>query len=373
MNTTKIGVLIDFVISDSANKVMYDAMNLAFDEALEKGLLDRPIELVVREAEGIARGGSAHDVVRAWQELKDEGVIGIYGPWASENAIALRSHVEEAGHVASLSMTGTDRWYGEWCFTINNGSLPEDPYLVTNFLGNKGVESAAVVYDKSAIGNEFRQFMREACEFDGIEVIAEFGIQQTETDLLAVATRLKAAGADAVIYCGFGISATYLNTAFEALGWDPLRVMTTSFMTAQFIPRGMASIRGWIGCDQYDEENLVGQAVLSRIEARYGYRPANMWSLINYDFAHVIAHAVSKTFPLSPEGFKAGLERVKFLPAANGGPRGLLSFGPYIRRGWLSTDFIVMREISPDLDEAEDPFLHGPGTVFTHRYQPRIR
>src|SRR3546814_14097715 len=83
-----------------------------------------------------------------------------------------------------------------------------------------------------------------------------------------------------------------------ALDWDPLRVMNTSFMTAPFIPQGWNALRGWIGCDQYDEENIVAQAMLDRFKNRYGYRPENFWPLINYDFTNVLDHALPKAHPL---------------------------------------------------------------------------
>src|SRR3546814_4687719 len=68
--------------------------------------------------------------------------------------------------------------------------------------------------------------------------------------------------------------------------------MNTSFMTAAALPQGIQALRGWIGIDQYDEENLVGQRMLDRFEARFGYRPQNFWSVLNYDFANIIAHGL---------------------------------------------------------------------------------
>lgn len=368
----RIGLLIDFPIIEKAKRVMYDALNLAFDEALENGLIDRPVELVVREFGGVLRGGGYSEALTAWKEVAAAGVIGIYGPWCSENALVLHSHIEKEGHIPSLAMTGTDGWYGEWCFGINNGSLSEDPRLMTNYLGLQGVKTVAVIYERSAIGEEFRRFFHEACKFDRIEILAEQQINGSDKDLLPVARRIKEAGADGLAYLGEGIAACYLNKAFATLDWNPLRVMTSGFMAAPYLPEGIQSIKGWIGCDQYDEENKIGQDFLDRFQKRYGYRPANLWSLINYDFGNVIAHGLANSYPLSPEGFKAGLERVKFLPAANGGARGLISFGPYQRRGWLSPDFIILREVEPDLPDNTEVVLDGPGTIFRHRFTPRI-
>ncbi|MFH1006333.1 MAG: ABC transporter substrate-binding protein [Candidatus Latescibacterota bacterium] len=372
LKSTRIGLIIDFPIIEKAKRVMYDALNLAFDEALEDGLIDRQIELVVREFGGVLRGGGYSEALKAWKEIAAEGAVGIYGPWCSENALAIRGYIENEGHVPSLAMTGTDGWYGEWCFGINNGSLSEDPRLMTNYLGIQGVKTVAVIYEHSAIGEEFRRFFREACAFDRLEILVEYKIKGSDTDLLPAAKRLKEADADAVAYLGEGIAACYLNKAFDVLDWNPRRVMTSGFMAAPYIPEGIQSIKGWVGCDQYDEENKVGQDFLDRFQRRYGYRPANLFSLMNYDFGNVITHALANSFPVSPEGFKAGLERVKFLPAANGGARGLISFGPYQRRGWLNPDFIILREVDPELPDDTEVVLGGPGTIFRHRFTPRI-
>src|SRR3546814_5477414 len=105
--------------------------------------------------------------------------------------------------------------------------------------------------------------VRDACRFDGIEIISGQSVAQTSDDLSAEAFKLKEADADAVAYLGFGLPAVHLNTAFTALDWNPLRVMNTSFMTAAALPQGIQALRGWIGIDQYDEENLVGQRMRS--------------------------------------------------------------------------------------------------------------
>lgn len=368
-NTIKIGFLQEFGMVDHAQKPWDDGLRMALDEAFEDGLVDRPIELVHTKMSGLPTG-SWLDVQRAWQELADEGVVCILGPITSENAIALRSYIEDVGHIPTLSITGTDRWYGEWCFNINNGSLPEDPYLMANFLALEGCRTVAVVYDRSAIGAEYRDFFREACEFEGLEVVAEEGVAPRATDLMEQATAAKAVSPDALAYFGLGLSVLHLNKALEALDWDPVKVMSTAFMTAPIVPEGLQSIRGWVGCDQYDEENLVTQDFLARFEKRYGYRPENVQSTLPYDCGAVIARALSKAHPMTPLGVKQGLEQVKMLPAATGGPGAVLSFAPYVRRAWLSADFIVLRQVPQEL--SGEVLMTGPNrTVLKHRLRPR--
>jgi branched-chain amino acid transport system substrate-binding protein len=367
--TIRVGMVWDFQMPESSLRPFRDAFQLALDEGLENGLIDRPVEIISREVAGLPKG-NVHDVLKAWKEVADEGVVCIFGPGVSDNAIGIRRYIEEQGRIPSIGWVGTDRWYGEYCFNINSGSLPEDPYLMANYLAIKGVNTVAVAHDRSAIGEEYRAFFREACEFEGLRVVSEEGLGQVQTDVLGAMERARAAQPDALAYLGFGYPAVQMNKALEEIGWDPIRVMNTSFLTAPLLPEGLESLKGWIGCDQYDEENRVGQDVLDRFEKRYGYRPQNYLSLMSYDTANVIVHALSKAHPLSPEGVKVGLEKVKMLPAATGGPGGVFSFGPYLRRGWLSPTFIVMREVDPELT-GEITLMGAPGTVLRHRLEPR--
>jgi branched-chain amino acid transport system substrate-binding protein len=368
--TIKVGFLQEFVMVDHAQRPWDDGLRMALDEAYEDGLVDRPIELVHKVLDGLPIG-SWIDVRRAWQELAAEGVVCILGPITSENAISLRDYIEGDGQVPTLSITGTDRWYGDWCFALNNGSLPEDPYLMANFLALEGIRTTAVVYDRSATGIEYLEFFREACDFEGVSIVFADAVGQLQTDWDATIAKAKASGAESLSHLGLGISVLHANKALEANDWAPrLKVMNTGFMTAPIVPEGLASIRGWVGCDQYDEENLVTQDFLLRFEKRYGYRPESVQSTLSYDCGAIIAQALSKAHPMTPSGVKAGLEKIKMFPAATGGQGGVLSFAPFVRRPWLTKDFIVLREVPEDF--VGETVMTGPNnTVMRHRLRPR--
>src|SRR3546814_1160966 len=86
----KIGVLIDFLNGAQAGRILRDALALGFDEALAKGLIDRPVELVFREVDGLPRG-NFNDVLIAYRELVAEGVLGVYGPTIDRKSTRLKS------------------------------------------------------------------------------------------------------------------------------------------------------------------------------------------------------------------------------------------------------------------------------------------
>ncbi|MGD9795964.1 MAG: ABC transporter substrate-binding protein, partial [Acidimicrobiia bacterium] len=274
------------------------------------------------------------------------------------------------GHIPTIAWGGSDGIYGEWTFALTNGSLPEEPCLMANYLAHNGSRTVAAIYEDSYIGREYLTFFKDACRFEGLRVIAEEPISQISTDLSATVGRVRAAGADAIGYFGFGLPAVHINAELAAIGWDPLRVMTTAFLTAPFTPQGMKALKGWAGVDQYDEANPVGQAVIERFAQRHGYRPENFMMSYCYDLANLVAHAISKAHPISAAGVKRGLEKVKMLPAASGGADTFISLAPYVRRGWLGAHYLVVRQATTD----DDVTIFGDmGTTLVHRMTARTR
>jgi len=324
--------------------VQPDALRLAFDEAYEAHLIDRPIELVSRHVEGLPRGTS-HVVLRAWQELADEGVVAIYGPNKSENLIAIRSYIETHGHVPTVTIAGSELNLGEWIFQVQSGSNAEEQYLIAGFLVREGARTISVVHESNATGDETLRMFLNASRRHLLSVIHYEQIGQTQTDMAHVARRLRESECDAVVYLGYGFPVVELAREFEAMGWSPLRVMGSAFQTAMSVAAtGLGWVEGWVGVDFYDEGNEVAQSFLKRFSARFGYRPANGMACYCFDSGQVLAHGIANARPLSPAGVRRGLEAVKWLPAATGGAGTLLNLGPYMHRALVGPTFMVLRE-----------------------------
>ena len=150
------------------------------------------------------------------------------------------------------------------------------------------------------------------------------------------------------MHCGFGFGVVRVNPALDAIGWDPPRFMGTAFQNAWINERMWNAMLGWVGVDQYDPANPVGQAFLDEFEAAYGRRPEYCVPVVNRDLATVLLHTFADAHPLTPRGVKEALERVKMLPAASGAPGTYLSFGKWTRRGWMGAGYLVARRLDPD-------------------------
>jgi ABC-type branched-subunit amino acid transport system substrate-binding protein len=348
----RIGVLMDFRMPPpdhwDAMRDILDALRLTFAEALASGQLDRPVELVVREVDGLPRG-TVKDVIDAYAELVDEGCLAVFGPMVSENAVPVREEIERRFRVPSISLCGSDEWLGEWTFALSNGSLTDEPYVLANLCARAGQRRVAVLVERSLIGPRYLDFFRQASRFEGLTIAAETWIPQTGFDAARAIRELHELEPDALVHLGFGLGAVGINEALRALGWNPPRYMGTAWEDGYCADEIFETYLGWIGLEQYDEANRLGQDFLDRFQKAYGRRPEYYAPVVAHDVARAFAHALDAAEPLSPRGVMQALERVKMLPAASGSPGTRISFGKWTRRGWMGAGYLVAREVAPDL------------------------
>ena len=347
----KLGYLMDFRLPDNYPQEMRDdltrSFQLVFDEGLAQGVIDRPVEIVFREVEGLPKG-TVKAVIDAYGDLVDEGCLAVFGPAITDNVVPTKEAIEERFHVPAISVTGSEEWLGEWTFALSMGSMTDEPIFWADLLAKGGHTEVGVLAEQSLVGQSYLANLRDACARRGIRIVAEASIPQTAQDVGAAVRKLHEAKAQALVHVGFGFGIVFVNPALRELDWDPPRFLGTAFQNAWINPVMWDAILGWVGLDQYDEANLVGQAFLDRFAEVYGRRPEYCVPVVNRDLATVLLHAFAGARPLSPRGVKEALERVKMLPAASGAPGTRLSFGNWTRRGWVGAGYLVARRLDPD-------------------------
>jgi ABC-type branched-subunit amino acid transport system substrate-binding protein len=352
----KVGMLVDYVDSgESVDPLVERVFRLVFDEYLEAGVLERPIELVLRAAQGLPNG-SSRAVRDAFFELVAEDCVVIFGPYVSENGEPLRRYVEELAEVAVVSMAGTENMLGEWVFALNNGSMEEEPIIMAAVCRHDGRESVGIAYESSLIGQEYLATARRACVDAGLRITGEVAIPQVATEKRAAMEELRAGKPDAIVHVGFGLGLLGMNEALDAIRWMPPRYTTTAFEFAHGSEMWMQQLAGWVGLDSFDERNPVAQDFLDRYDARHGERPEYFMPVYCYDMARMIALAIAGARPLTGPGVKEALEHVKMVPAASGAPGTRMRFGRYIRQGWVGAEYLVARRVLPD---ASRTVFHG--------------
>jgi len=347
----KVGYLFDFLLPENfPQEVRNDLLRpfeLVFEQGFNRRLIDRPVKMLFREVQGLPKG-TIKAVIDAYAELVDEGCLVIIGPAITDNAVPIREEIEKRFHVPAISNTGAEEWLGEWTFSLPQGSLTDEPLFWAELLTRRGHKTVGVLVEQSLVGETYIRNFRKACRDANIHIVAEERIAQTAQDAGDAVKRLNALKPDALVHCGFGFGVVHVNPALQALNWNPPRFMGTAFQNAWINPVMWTAIRGWIGIDQYDEGNAVGQRFLDLYEQAYERRPEYCVPVMKHDFANVLLHAFADAHPLTPRGVKEALGRVKMLPAASGSAGTRISFGNWMRRGWVGTGNLVARELDAD-------------------------
>jgi hypothetical protein len=356
VESVRVGLLVDYSErQETLDPNVLATFQLVAEELLAEGVLDRKVEFVVEAAKGLPEG-SFRPVREAFHRLVEQNCVAIFGPLISENGVALREYVEDLAEVTVLTVAGTESMLGEWVFGLPAGSMEEEPVIMAQVAAYDGCRTVGIAYEDSFVGHEYLRSARAACKRVGMRITAEVPIPQIEAEKLEQMKLLALDAPDALMHLGVGIGLLHINEALAEIGWRPRRYTTTAFEFAANSESWRQQLAGWIGLDQYDERNAVGQGFLDRFEARYGRRPAYYFPLLCYDVGRMMLTAVATARPLTGRGVKDAYERIKMMPAATGAPGTRLRFGKFIRHGWVGSEFLVARRV---LDDASRSVMHG--------------
>ena len=246
-------------------------------------------------------------------------------------------------------MTGSEDWLGEWTFSFPMGSLTDEPIFWAHLLAKGGHTEVGVLVEQSLVGESYLKSFGSACRDAGIRIVAEERIAQTAQDVGDAIRKVHEAKPTALVHCGFGFGILHVNSALEALGWDPPRFTSTAFENAWINPVLWQRVPGM----DRDRPVRRGQpwsasASWTSTNAAYGRRPQYCLPVVNRDIATALLRAFADARPLSPRGVKEALERVKMLPAASGAPGTRLCFGKWTHRAWMGAGYLVARRLDPD-------------------------
>jgi len=337
---TKVGVLIDM---DMGTKDDFLAcLRMTFDEALADRTILRPVELVVKEAVGLPRL-EAKNTIDGYLDLVRQGVLCTIGPLITDNSIALAPVIDREG-VPAITWTGTDRYYGEYCFNLGNGGLAEEAAIMATWIRRSGYTTVGMIHEQSPGGVEYANNFRYYAAKEKLDILIEAYKTQIPDDLEGTLRKIRDQKPDCLAYLGYGYPTILMGPMWKSLSWSPPRIMTTAFQFCYAKPDWMAALEGWVGVDQWAESNPLAKPVFDRFAAATGKRKEHTVLLLTYDTARLVAEGLGRANVLTPKGIKEGLEKVRMLWAANGGPRTHMSLGPYDHKAYKG-DWLVLRKV----------------------------
>jgi branched-chain amino acid transport system substrate-binding protein len=332
----RIGLLFDFPQPDRG-AATETAVRLGIDEVAAAGRIDRSVEFETRLARGLP-SGTEHDVVTAFRELDDAGVLLVVGPSISDNGLIVAPLADAAG-LASINYTGGERTRSEFMFHYQVGSLEEEPAVLAGRLASRGLTRAAVVHDHSPVGAGYAQWFDEARMGFGIELTGSVAVPPLADDLRGPVGTLRDAKPDALVYFGLGVTSRAVALAMTELDWK-LPVLANSALMFGYLRSDWRD--GWAGWEYIDtiaDDNERRRQLAERApQVAAGPVPCAA-----YDIGRLIGEAISRARHLTRAGIKDSLERVKRLPATSGHEGTTMGFGVYDHAA-LKGRYLVLRE-----------------------------
>jgi ABC-type branched-subunit amino acid transport system substrate-binding protein len=311
-------------------------LRLALDELSHAGRMPHRVDIVASWGLGLP-SGTAAAVENAYAALVAQDVQLIVGPAIGDNALIV-TPLAEQHRLPTLHWAGAERARGEYMFQLQVGSHEDESIVLARHLATLKSERVGVVYDLSPIGEQHLLFLKAEAAILGIEIAQAVSIAPLADDAAVEVGRIMSARVDAVVYLGLGLAAAPVARALTACGWHGTRAMNTAGLRG-YDPDFARIIEGWVYIDMYSDAN----STLAALRTRLGQRVAGSFRCATrYDLARLAAEGLARAPEPTREGIKEGLERVKWLRAAEGHEGTLLGFGKY-DRGALHGRYLVLR------------------------------
>jgi branched-chain amino acid transport system substrate-binding protein len=330
----RIGLLYDY---PQMGDLFQKSLRMGIDEVAATGRLDRDVELIERQSQGLP-AGSEDSVVRAFNELRDEGVVAIIGPSISDNALIVAPLCDEA-RIPAINYTGGERTRSQWMFHYQVGSLEEEPPVLAARMIARGFSRAAVLFDQSPVGRRYAECFEAARARMGLQVTGTASISPLAEDAEPLLARLRDGNPDVLVYFGLGIASRAVSLARAALGWDVPVLANSALMFGYARPDWRDGYAGWEYIDTIADDNKMRAALAER----FPHAAGGPIGCAAYDMGRLLGEGIASSEHLTRAGIADGLRRVKQLPATSGYDGTLIGFGTYDHAA-LKGHYLVLRE-----------------------------
>jgi branched-chain amino acid transport system substrate-binding protein len=173
--------------------------------------------------------------VTALRRLHEEDkVLAVIGGSISGNSLAMIPFSEKAG-VPQLVPAASGKISNpvkKWVFQFCNTDV-QSIGLILGFLKGKGISNIAMLADSSGYGVSGKEELERQAPGQGFKVVAWETFAPSDTDMTAQLTRIKAAGAKAVLVWNATPASAIVAKNFKQLGLDALQIQSTAYVSAR--------------------------------------------------------------------------------------------------------------------------------------------
>lgn len=291
---------------------IHNGMKLALEEANKKGL---PGGARLKILEGDTAGDKGQTINLVNQFVRRDHVLMLFGPTTSVEALAAAPVVNEMQVPMLTNASSNDvLTAGPWSFKIAASATSIMGYLADYAMKKLGARKVAIVFDQGNDGfiqqkNAFRDDVRKL----GATVTGEEGIQASDSNFLALATKLASQDIDAVFMAAPAELAANFFIQLRQAG-VPAKVRflgPPTFASQGFIKTGGKAVEGTAVIADYSpaSPNPLNNAFVQAYKARYGVLPDN-WAAMGYSVGLVGAQAIRNAGP-SPDRARVRAELAK--------------------------------------------------------------
>jgi len=324
-----VGVLHDFPRPDGG-AAFEQALRLGIDEVEATGRLPAPVTFAHERAHP-----PDHDVPSAFARLARQGVVAMLGPALTDGALVVGA-LADAAHLPCINYAGNERARSAYLFHFQLGSLEDEPALLVGDLARRGLGRFALLRDTSPVGERMAGFVEDAAATAGCEIATHLPVEPDGAGGAAAVDTARRARPDALLFVGFWRAAHAVALAMRARGWRLPARANSALMYGHADPAWARDWDGWTYADTVSETNPRLAAL-----AAAGL-PTGPGEAAAYDMGRLLAEGIARAPDLTGPGIRAGLERVKALPAATGHAGTVMGFG-HCDRGALKGPYLVLR------------------------------
>lgn len=298
-----------------------NGMRLALEEANQKGL---PGGNKIKILEGDTAADKAQAIALASQFGRRDKALMVMGPTNSFEAIAAGPVVNELQMpMFAIGSSNAILATGPWAFKVQAQGADIMGFLAKYVAEKSGIKKIALVFDQGSDGIiEQKNAFRDAVKAGGVAIDSENGILTSESNFLALATKLASADIDAV-YVGAPpeITANLAIQLRQAGMPAKVRVVGPSSLASQkYIKTGGSAVEGSIIVADYavNSKNPLNAAFVDAYKARYKETPDN-WAAMGYTLGQIGVQAIRNAGP-APDRAKvrAELEKINNVPVVMG-------------------------------------------------------
>ncbi|MBN2140498.1 MAG: ABC transporter substrate-binding protein [Desulfovibrionaceae bacterium] len=308
------------------------------------GVLGKKLEIVIYDDET-----DVNKCVLAAKKLLDkDGVVAVAGPSVSGNTLAIIKFFEEA-KIPLVSCAASEKIVtpvNAWVF--NTPQL--DRHAVTRIMLDakaKGLNNIAIITVSNGFGQSGRAVLQELLPPNGFNLVADEVYGPKDTDMTAQLTKIKAAGADAIICWGTNPGPAVVARNRVQLGIDTPLYMSHGVASKKFIELAGPAAEGimlpagrLIVADQIPDDNPQKPLLLSYAKAyteKYN-APVSTFGGHGWDSIKLIVEAINMGKSAKPADIRDNLEKIKGFV----GTGGVFNYSPENHNGLDENAFVMV-------------------------------